>query len=207
MTAASNANRNEAREQTALNTINTRFSNAPIVKNYNEIAIKAESVRQLVDGDWSGPGDLATVFEFMKGLDPTSVVRESEYASAAASGNIFKGAFARFNGQLNPNGGFLSPEVRNESKRIVKMKLDTQRKAYDNLAKEYGKQIERVTDGKAGDGKQGQAFLIDYTGAFPEWAVNEANKTQNGSAPKVGDTKRFPNGRTGRWDGKGWVAQ
>lgn len=25
--------------------------------------------------------------------------------------------------------------------------------------------------------------------------------------PKVGDTKKFPNGKTGRWDGKGWVAQ
>jgi hypothetical protein len=27
------------------------------------------------------------------------------------------------------------------------------------------------------------------------------------TAPKVGDTKTFPNGRTGKWDGTGWVAQ
>ena len=30
---------------------------------------------------------------------------------------------------------------------------------------------------------------------------------QSGGAPKVGDTKTFPNGKTGRWDGNGWVAQ
>ncbi len=28
-----------------------------------------------------------------------------------------------------------------------------------------------------------------------------------GGGPKVGDTKTFPNGKTGKWDGKGWVAQ
>ncbi len=26
-------------------------------------------------------------------------------------------------------------------------------------------------------------------------------------SPKVGDTKKFPNGKTGQWDGHGWVAQ
>lgn len=31
--------------------------------------------------------------------------------------------------------------------------------------------------------------------------------SSSSTAPKVGDVKKFPNGRIGKWDGKGWVAQ
>jgi hypothetical protein len=33
------------------------------------------------------------------------------------------------------------------------------------------------------------------------------NGQQGGATPKVGDVKTFPNGKQGRWDGKGYVAQ
>ena len=67
---------------------------------------------ELIDSGVGGPGDLMLVFEFMKALDPTSVVRESEYESAAKSGNIFAGAYARFNGYLKEKGGFLPENVK-----------------------------------------------------------------------------------------------
>ena len=34
-----------------------------------------------------------------------------------------------------------------------------------------------------------------------------ASQVTKATAPKVGDTKTFPNGKTGKWDGTGWVAQ
>jgi hypothetical protein len=37
-------------------------------------------------------------------------------------------------------------------------------------------------------------------------AEGKSASTPAGSAPKVGDTKTFPNGRKAKWDGKGWVA-
>lgn len=181
-----NTQNNSWKEQSALAGLNTRFSNSPIVKNFNEVALKAETVRALVDGDWTGPGDLATVFEFMKGLDPTSVVRESEYDSAAKSGNIFRGILARFNGQLSPNGGFLSPEVRKEFKRIVKMKLDKQRQQYNNLAKEYAKQIERIPGMQKGEGIN---HLLDYAAAFEPWTVDDPAKP----APTTSNTPAAQN--------------
>lgn len=36
---------------------------------------------------------------------------------------------------------------------------------------------------------------------------NAGNATPSTSGPKVGDTKTFPNGKVGKWDGTGWVAQ
>lgn len=38
-------------------------------------------------------------------------------------------------------------------------------------------------------------------------AAHETNVANGGNAPNVGETKKFPNGKTGTWDGKGWVAQ
>lgn len=36
---------------------------------------------------------------------------------------------------------------------------------------------------------------------------NAARPPLPGATPKVGDTKQFANGKTGTWDGKGWVSQ
>jgi hypothetical protein len=36
---------------------------------------------------------------------------------------------------------------------------------------------------------------------------NGAQGASQSTAPKMNDTKTFPNGKTGKWDGQGWVAQ
>lgn len=114
-----------------------QFNSEPIVKDYNTILAKKLSVDQILSQPLGGPGDLAVVYEFMKGLDPTSVVRETEYASAAASGNIFAGVLARFNGYLSPNGGFLPPQVKSAFQSIVDSKLKVQSQLYNNVASQY----------------------------------------------------------------------
>jgi hypothetical protein len=115
----------------------TQFRGEQIVKDYNTILAKKQSVDSIVNSGVGGPGDLAVVYEFMKGLDPTSVVRETEYATAAKSGNIFAGQFAKFNGYLRPNGGFLPPSVKQSFQSIVNSKLKVQQNLYDNVVKEY----------------------------------------------------------------------
>lgn len=114
-----------------------QFNGEPIVKDYNTILAKKQSVDSIIESKLGGPGDLAIVYEFMKGLDPTSVVRETEYASAAKSGNIFAGAFSKFNGYLKPNGGFLPDSVKSSFQSIVDSKLKVQQKLYDNVKKQY----------------------------------------------------------------------
>jgi hypothetical protein len=67
--------------------------------------------------DQSGAGDIALVTSFMKMLDPGSVVRETEFATAANAG----GLLARLNGIAKKveTGQFLSPEQRADFKRLA----------------------------------------------------------------------------------------
>ena len=73
----------------------------------------------------------------MKALDPTSVVRESEYESAAKSGNIFAGVYAKFNGYLKEKGGFLPNNVKKSFLDITNQKLGVVEGQYNNLRNEY----------------------------------------------------------------------
>lgn len=44
-------------------------------------------------------------------------------------------------------------------------------------------------------------------GAKPNFGESQGGSTTDQNAPKFGDIKTFPNGRKGKWDGTGWVAQ
>lgn len=119
------------------------YLNQPIVKNYNEQLNKKLSVDSIVNAGVGGPGDLALVYEFMKALDPTSVVRETEYATAAKSGNIFAGVFARFNGYLREEGGFLPERVKKSFQELVNRKFKVQEQLYNNLRTQFRSQAQR----------------------------------------------------------------
>lgn len=115
----------------------TQFVGQQIVKDYNTILAKKKSVDAIIQNGTGGPGDLSLVYEFMKALDPTSVVRESEYATAAKSGNIFLGTLAKFNGYLKENGGFLPENVKSSFQSIINSKLQVQEDLYNNTVKQY----------------------------------------------------------------------
>lgn len=143
--------------------ISASFDSAPITKQYNEVLNKKISVDSILDAGVGGPGDLALVFEFMKALDPTSVVRESEYAAAAESGNIFKGWAAKFNGYMSAQGGFLPENVKDSFQTIINTKLGAIESQYTNLRNEKGRLIEKKSD-KYED-SPGVDYLIDYGSA------------------------------------------
>lgn len=60
------------------------FVGLPTVKKHEEIVLAFDNLVNAAKNP-SGPSDLAMVFSFMKMLDPGSVVRESEYATAAGA--------------------------------------------------------------------------------------------------------------------------
>ena len=140
--------------------LSEKFDASPIVKQYNEVQNKRVSIEDIVDMGVSGPADLALVFEFMKSLDPTSVVRESEYDTAATSGNIFKGWAAKFNGYMNENGGFLPENVKQEFKKITEIKYNAIQSQYQNLYNETARKIDNVTGGIV----DANDFLTNYSG-------------------------------------------
>lgn len=64
------------------------------IANYKEGAEGAKKTLSLMDQiDPTSASDLATIFTFMKALDPRSVVRESEFEAAASVGGFFDKAF------------------------------------------------------------------------------------------------------------------
>jgi hypothetical protein len=146
---------------TKVQTMAGQFGGEQIVKDYNIIGSKLQSISKIIQSGVGGPGDLAVVYEFMKGLDPTSVVRETEYASAAKSGNIFKGAMTKFNGYFKEQGGFLPDNVKDAFKDIVNSKFEVATTQYNNLYDEYARRINNLT-GKT----DGTNYLTDYAGAF-----------------------------------------
>ena len=77
-------------------------------------------------GQASGPGDVALITSFMKMLDPGSVVRESEFATAQNTG----GLYAKLLNSLSKvkKGEFLQPEQREEFVSLAELYLDAARK-------------------------------------------------------------------------------
>jgi len=149
---------------TQVDKISSSFDASPIVKQYNEVLNKKLSVDGIISSGVKGPADLALVFEFMKALDPTSVVRESEYDVAAKSGNIFSGVYAKYNGYMNEGGGFLPEKVRSDFQTLINTKFQVIDRQYENLKNEKARLIEQKTS-KYDPNTPGSEYLIDYAAA------------------------------------------
>jgi hypothetical protein len=81
------------------------------VKTYQTIRNGYEKIRSSASLD-SGPGDISTIFAYMKMLDPTSVVREGEFATAENSGGVGEQISNLYNRVLS--GERLTPELRKQ---------------------------------------------------------------------------------------------
>lgn len=112
-----------------------------VIDDY-EAALKGESISDLVSSyakinqaasNPSAAGDLALIFNYMKMLDPGSVVREGEFANAQNAGGITTKVRAQYNNILN--GQRLTPEQRadfvDQSRKIYGTAVDA-KKRIDN---------------------------------------------------------------------------
>ena len=83
-------------------------------QGFKDFTAQERSYQRVLDSasDPSPAGDLALIFNYMKILDPGSVVRESEFATAAASGSLGERWIAI--GQKLLNGERLSPAMRRD---------------------------------------------------------------------------------------------
>lgn len=137
--------------------LSSAFDSSPITKQFNEVLNKKIAAESIINTDIKGPADLSLVFDFMKSLDPNSVVRETEYETAAKSGNIFQGAYSKFNGYLKEGGGFLPDNVRKEFLNIIDKKYQAVEKQYSNLESETARKINMKSG--SDDGKD---YLTNY---------------------------------------------
>lgn len=97
------------------------------IKEYQLAAIGRDKVRSAAK-DLSGAGSLAVIFGYMKTLDPTSTVREGEFANAQNAGGVPERIRNAWNSALD--GNKLTPEMRAE----FVASAESQFKAYEGRA-------------------------------------------------------------------------
>jgi hypothetical protein len=84
----------------------------------------------------NGPGDIALITGFMKMLDPGSVVRETEFATARDTAGLFTQLQNRL--EKAKNGQLLNPEQRKEYVALSQKYLDSAKKKANQEKKDLG---------------------------------------------------------------------
>lgn len=113
---------------------------------------ESERVFSTIDAsakDKTGAGDIALVTSFMKMLDPQSVVRETEFATARDTAGLYD----KLGNQLSKlqNGQFLSPSQRASFQKLAgdymnatRGQKDKVKETYSKVAKNYGLNTDNV---------------------------------------------------------------
>jgi hypothetical protein len=110
------------------------YGATPEYKRYDDVRAAYERVRSSASMD-SGAGDIGTIFGFMKMLDPGSVVREGEFATAQNSSGIPDRVRNMYNSAIN--GERLTPEQRAEFVRTSDALYTNEAKRIEGLNTRY----------------------------------------------------------------------
>lgn len=110
------------------------FTGLAPVKNFSEQAKAYGRIVQAA-GDSTGAGDIAVVFSYMKVLDPTSVVREGEFATAESASGVPEQVRNLYNKIVS---GERLPDVqRVQFVNMAKKLYDDSKAQYDSLRNQY----------------------------------------------------------------------
>ena len=106
-------------------------------RNLNVITDIAKRANGGEAGIGTGVNDITLVYNFFKTLDPTSVVRESEFATVGQKMGLPSQITSAF--QSVSGGGFLPPEIRNELVKIAEQFVNAQYGDVKRLSDEYSR--------------------------------------------------------------------
>lgn len=116
------------------------FSSNAIVKEFESAVNQIEQLQTALN-DNSGVWDMSAIFTFMKTLDPSSVVRETEFDSAAKTAWVLNADSIWQSLEKNINGQFLTKQQREDFKKIakefIKVKANNYNVKYNDLLKRY----------------------------------------------------------------------
>lgn len=170
------------------------FDSQPAVKRAQALGESATFAVGLNPNTTNPADDQALIYNFAKSMDPDSAVREGEYATIQKYAQSMAERFGFSAARVFSNTAFLTPEARQNIKDTILARFDASRGQYEGLRKSY---VDRLTTMGGGEDD-----LTDYGAGFPSIGGGGGAA----SASKVGEKKKFPNGRTATFDGKGWVA-
>lgn len=145
-------------------TLRHEYQNNPTTKASVDMSRQWSKVQEVMNNP-SAAGDMASIFMFMKALDPGSTVREGEYKSAAEA----TGALGRVQQSLQKagSGQNLTPQQRSDFKGVMEKFYRAQMKEQAKTDKQYKSLAER-------SGVDPQDLLLNESGQQPQ-AVRSIN--------------------------------
>jgi hypothetical protein len=150
-----------AQTATAVRGAVSQFKSEPVITNFNQIQSGYNFTKTLSDKTTNPADDQALIYSLAKVLDPGSVVREGEYATAQKYSQSWVNAYGKSITQAIAGTGFLSETARKNIKDTIESRYNASKTEYINLRDSYSGRIDALT------GRQdGSAFLVDY--AMPE---------------------------------------
>lgn len=129
------ANRNEGEGREFSQEDKLRESYLKQSKPFADLRVNYQRI-QAAAQDNTGASDIAMVYSFMKMLDPTSVVREGEFATAQNAGGVPEQVIAMYNKILT--GERLAPQVRADFVQQANRQFEEQIKSYEATRQMYG---------------------------------------------------------------------
>lgn len=160
---------------------NTKFFRE-IGQAYGKINTVAQNI--------SPAGDIALIFNYMKMLDPSSVVREGEFATAQNSGSVPTRIQASYNKLLK--GERLTPEQRNDF-------LTQAYNLYQAQEQDYNKIVEQYT-GIANRNKLNPSdVVVDFRVPGREQAPKLKSNINNKNPVIQFKGKNYQRGANGKW--------
>jgi hypothetical protein len=133
------------------------FKSEPVVTNFSTIQEGFNTVKGLSDSTRNPSDDQALIYAFAKVLDPSSVVRETEYATAQKYAQSWAQAYGKSVTQALNGTGFLSEDARKNIKQTIKNRYESSKKSYDSLRNNYADGINKLTGRD-----NGNDFIRDY---------------------------------------------
>ena len=117
-------------QRTQWNQVRTSFQSNPQVKSFEEaLSNWSWLLWSLNSPSWAS--DIASIFSFMKSLDPTSTVRDTEFATAQSSAWIVPKTVQRWEQQINWER--LTDEQRKDFAKVAKIYMENRAKSYDRI--------------------------------------------------------------------------
>jgi hypothetical protein len=143
---------------TAVRSKVAKFSTEPLVQNFATIQDGYNFAKSLADTTQNPADDQALIYSLAKALDPGSVVREGEYATAQKYAQSWVQSYGKAVTQALAGTGFLSETARKNIKATIEAKYKASQTSYNNLQAQYTSGINSLTGRNDGD-----KFLVDYT--------------------------------------------
>lgn len=118
--------------QTNTRTLRTEFNN--LTKTDREIAVAFQKVKKSAENP-SAASDVALIFAYMKLLDPGSVVREGEFATAQSAGSVPERVIAQYNRARD--GEMLSSAIRQDFLKSAELVIEPYREQFEATKSRY----------------------------------------------------------------------